>query len=430
MYITGSIAVFTLLIACINFMNLSTARSSKRAHEVGVRKVMGAVRSTLIKQFLGESLLMSSLALLIACGLVVLFLPLLNSVSGKALTISLYADFDKIIWLVAIALLTGVLAGSYPALYLSGFNPVKVLKGKLLSTYSATLFRKGLIIFQFVIAICLIISTIFINQQMQYLFHKDLGFQKDQKLIIPIHSSEVAAKSQVYLEEIRKNTQVKNATAGSTYPGSFTMNDIFFYKEGGNPNDGILTNLNFIDYNYLATLDISLVNGRDFSKEFATDTNAIILNEQAVKKIGLTVENAVGQNIYYSFGGEVSAVQVIGVVKDFHFESLHRDIAPFGFMINTNSFYTSMVANINTQELPALLDFMEEKWQTIYPGIPFEYTFLDKEFAIESVNRSLRKVIKTKAVFPSEDAVFRLMYLAMNNISKKWNRPIKNWRAA
>ncbi|MGD1840547.1 MAG: ABC transporter permease [Thermonemataceae bacterium] len=380
LYITGAIAAFTLLIACINFMNLTTARSSKRAHEVGVRKVMGAVRNNLIKQFLGESLLMSGLALLIACGLVVLFLPLLNSVSGKVLTLSLYTDFDKIVWLVAIALLTGVLAGSYPALYLSGFNPVKVLKGKLLSTYSATVFRKGLIVFQFVIAICLIISTVFINQQMQYLFHKDLGFQKDQKLIIPIHSSNVAEKSEVYLEEIRQHPQVKEASAGSTYPGSFALNDIFFFKEGGNKEEGILTKLNFVDYHYLATLDIPLRKGRYFSKAFATDTNAIILNEQAVKKIGLSAEEIVGQNIYYSFGGEVLSVKVIGVVKDFHYESLHKTIAPYGFMVNTNNFYTCIIANINTQSLPKLLSFMEEKWQRVNADVPFEYTFLDQEF--------------------------------------------------
>ncbi len=381
LYILGTIALFTLLIACINFMNLSTARSSKRAQEVGVRKVMGAVRSMIIRQFLGESLIISFIALLLAYFLVELSLPIFNNLTGKILGFNILKDYNKILWLVALAGITGILAGSYPAFYLSAFNPANVLKGKLMNSLSAIALRKGLVVFQFVISICLILATVVIYRQMRFIQEKDLGFEKAQKIIVPLQTDEVGKTYTVFRDEILKNPQITNASAGTAYPSSFVVHDKRFFTEGKSMDDASLVRLNYIDYGYNEALGMKLLKGRYFSKDFPSDTSkAIVLNESAIKSMNIKLEEAIGKKVYWEWEGRRTAFELVGVVKDFHFETLHKKVEPFGFLMGNGTKYTCMVLNTNSKDLQGTLRFLEDTWQKINANAPFEYSFLDQEF--------------------------------------------------
>ncbi|MEP6749205.1 MAG: ABC transporter permease, partial [Bacteroidota bacterium] len=331
LYIFTSIAVFLLLIACINFMNLSTARSEKRAKEVGVRKVVGAVKSTLIGQFLGESLLLSFLALLISLLFVQLFIPVFNQLTAKNL--SFFQHPQIIVWLLGITMATGLLAGFYPAFYLSSFKPIAVLKGKLRTNIFASFIRKGLVVFQFSISIILILGAILINKQLDYVSNQDLGFSKNQKIILPLQTREAAGSYKVLKNDLAGNPTILNSTMGTTYPGIENIQDMLFYPEGKSITDNTDINTALIDNDYIKTMGIQVINGRGFSKEFTADSNALLLNETAVNKLGYTVTNAVGKNVYYEFQGKKSVMNIIGIVKDYHFEGLQQKIKPFALTI-------------------------------------------------------------------------------------------------
>ncbi len=275
LYILGSIALFVLLIACINFMNLSTARSLKRAKEVGVRKVLGAEKKSLVYQFLGESILMSCLALLLALiNCIFSYYPLFNNLTQKNITL-----FDQPgiwVWIIVLTVGTGLFSGIYPAFYLSSFRPITVLKGKLLNNFSGAAIRKGLVVFQFVISICLILGVIVIQKQLQYMDSRQLGFNKNQQLILPLQSPSAIKNYEVLKTELLKNPGVKNVTSGSTYPGISSVDDMVFYAEGKSVKDVIDINLANIDNDYFETLGLKLIAGRGFSKEFTADSYNIV----------------------------------------------------------------------------------------------------------------------------------------------------------
>jgi putative ABC transport system permease protein len=378
LYILGSIALFVLLIACINFMNLSTARSGKRAKEVGVRKVMGAERRSLVFQFLGESILMSCLALLLAVGLTGLLLPLLSDLTQKDLQL-----LDApILWLsvTGLTLFTGFLAGLYPAFYLSSFRPVSVLKGRLLNNFSAVFIRKGLIVFQFTISIILVAGAIIIARQLNFLDNRDLGFNKSQQVILPLQSPVAAANYQALKNELVKDPAIRTVTSGSTYPGITSVNDLLFYAQGKTVHDVIDIQLAAVEDDYFQTLGLTLLEGSVFSRQFIADSGNIILNETALKELGYDRRTALGKIVNYDFQGQHHTMRIIGIVKDFNFESLYNSIKPFAFTTSIGNKYSYAIANSSANDYSSLITRIERAWKKINPGTPFSYSFLDKDF--------------------------------------------------
>ena len=383
LYILASIAIFTLLIACINFMNLSTARSSKRSAEVGVRKVLGAEKAGLVRQFLGESLLLTLLAFIIACGIAVLLLPLFNSLSGKAIVLSVAADGKLFIGSLGMAVVTGLIAGSYPAFYLSSFNPVKVLKGKLGNSLAVASLRRGLVVFQFMISIVLIIATVVILRQMSYLRHADLGFSKDQQLVIPLRSSAAKAIFPTLKNGLLGKSQVLSVGGSTYYPGIFNAADNAVFRQGQTMTDSKVTKSNFVDADYLKTLGMTAVAGRLFSHEFISDTNQrVILNESAIQALGFTsAQAAVGANVYTNSADSKPSV-IVGVVKDFHFEDLHVAVRPFMFYVGTDNGggFEYLIVHARAGDIGPVIQAAQAIWHQYDSIDPFEYTFLDEQF--------------------------------------------------
>lgn len=378
LYVLGSIAFFVLLIACINFMNLSTARSMRRAKEVGVRKVLGVEKSDLICQFLGESLIMSCLALLLAVIIATALYPLFSLFTQKSEP--LFSQPGLWFCISVLTLLTGILSGIYPAFYLSAFRPISVLKGRLLNNFSAITIRKSLVVFQFVISICLILSVVVIERQLDFMDSRQLGFDKNQQIIVPLQNPDIVKNYTVLKAEWLKNAELKNITAGSTYPGIASVDDMPFYAEGKSVRDVVDINLANIDYDYFETLGFKLLAGRGFSKEFSADSNSIILNEVAIKELGYDIHTAVGKNIDFDFQGVNNKMRIIGVVKNFNFQGLYNSIKPYGFNTMMGNRHSYMIASLRTKDYASVLKKMERAWSRINPDMPFEYSFLDKDF--------------------------------------------------
>lgn len=380
LYILGSIAAFILFIACINFMNLSTARSAKRAKEIGVRKVMGAEKQALIRQFLGESFIMCLMALGLALLLTTLLLPIFNYLTQKNLRA--YNEPALIGWMAGLTVLTGLLAGLYPAFYLSSFKPVSVLKGKIANSFSATAIRKGLVVFQFTISVALILGAIVIWRQLHFLKNQNLGFNTSQQIVLPMYSKDIAKNYTVLKNELIKNPHLKTVTCGSTYPGIPNLNDMLFYAEGKTIGDVVDIHLASIEENYFKTLGLQILYGREFSKDFTADENGIIINEAACKELGYDVKTAPGRKLNYDWQNEHHTMTIVGVVKDFNFESLHNTIKPFGYSQN-NWFatkYTYTIINTQSTDYATLLTEIEKAWNKVNPATPFVYSFLDKDF--------------------------------------------------
>src|SRR6266542_2980937 len=352
LYILASIAMITLLIACINFMNLSTARSSKRSSEVGIRKVLGAEKKSLVAQFLGESVLMSLIAFIFAIVFTELLLPAFNSVSAKNLSLSF-----------------------------SSFIPVKVLKGKFSNSLAAVSLRKGLVIFQFVISVVLIVASVVIADQMQYLRSADLGFDKDRQIVIPLRSQNAKKMYASFENELLKQFQIINAGASRFYPGIANVADNIYYKEGQNMHEGKDVRMNYIDTRYLQTLNIQPIAGHLFSADFPTDTNRVILNESAIKELGFSsAQQTIGKKVYFDYRDSTYGFEIAAVVKDFHFEDLHVSISPYGFQLNNMPDYNYMIVHAKPGNINTLLQIIQNTWRNLNPTEPFEYSFLDEYF--------------------------------------------------
>jgi putative ABC transport system permease protein len=383
LYILGSIAAFILLIACINFMNLSTARSEKRAKEVGVRKVMGAEKKALVQQFLGESLMTCLIALLIALLLAGIFLPFFNNTTQKQL--HLFNQPVLIPFIIGLALLTGLLAGLYPAFYLSAFKPIATLKGRLLNNFSAVTIRKGLVVFQFIISIVLMLGAIVTGQQLKLFKNKNLGFNKDQQVVLPLLQAYKNSESSYtpLKNELLQIPGIKKVTCGSTYPGVVNLNSTLFYPEGKTVKDVVDINFSAVENDYIENLGFKILSGRSFSKEFTADSASIILNETAVKKLGYNIAGAVGKKIQYDYDNKQHQLQIVGVVKDFNFESLHNEIKSFAFTTALfASKYNYVIASVNTTGYSGLLQQIEKSWNKLNPSTPFVYSFLDQDFQL------------------------------------------------
>ena len=383
LYILASIAIFTLLIACINFMNLATARSSRRSSEVGIRKVLGAKKRFLVAQFLGESVMMSLISFILAIAFVKLLLPAFNAVSARHLSFSFFNSFSIILVFLLLSIITGLLAGSYPAFYLSSFNPAKVLKGKFSNSLAAVSLRKGLVVFQFVISVVLIIASVVIANQMKYLRSANLGFDKARQIVVPLRTKNAKDIYASFKSELLKQSAIINSGASLFYPGITNFADNIFYSEGQNMQQGKDVKMDYIDTSYLQTLHIKPVAGRLFSNDFyAADTNnTIILNETAVKQLGFSSpQEAVSKKVHFDYRDSTYNFEVVGVVKDFHFEDLHVPISPYGFELNNPPQFNYMIIHTKPGNINSILQTIENSWHNLNPSEPFEYSFLDEDF--------------------------------------------------
>jgi putative ABC transport system permease protein len=384
LFILGSIAVLMLLIACINFMNLSTSSSSKRAVEVGVRKVLGAQKASLLWQFLGEALLMAIIALFFAFIFTLALLPLFESISGKNLYLSTGQRIVLFIGFIFLTIITGFFAGSYPAFYLSSFKPVRVLKGKFTNSLAAVSIRKGMVVFQFVISVVLIVASIVIADQMKFIRSKDLGFTKDQQIILPLRSSTAKKLYRSLKNELAGQSYMQSVGASMYYPGIFNASDSFLYKEGQTMDKSkrVLVFINRGDNSLLQTFNIKAVAGRLFSEKFPADTNSrIILNETAVRELGFaSVSEAVDKWVAMDWEGVNYRFDIVGVVKDFHFKDLHEPIEPYGILLGKDNDYNYLIAHTRSENIGSSLALLENAWHKINPAEPFDFSLLDQDF--------------------------------------------------
>ncbi|MEO8712832.1 MAG: ABC transporter permease [Parafilimonas sp.] len=377
-YIFSAVALFILLIACINFMNLTTARSANRAREVGIRKVLGTERKELIWQFLFESASMVVLSLLIAILIVYLVLPLFNDVANKQMTLdSLFTPYILPL-LIALPFVVGLIAGSYPAFFLSAFKPIEVLKGKLKLGSKSGGLRSTLVVIQFATSIILIVGTIVVYEQLNYIQTKNLGYNKNQVLVI---NGTYALNDNIdaFKNEVLQMPGVISGTESSYLPvTSSSRSDNTYSKDAVmNEKNGIDMQTWRIDYDYIKTLGMQIIKGRDFSKDFGSDSSAVIINETTAKFLGY--DNPVRQKIYTTDrDNKPISYNIIGVVKNFNFESLRQNIGPLCFRLDKNTGLTSF--KVNTGNINSLVAQIQNKWKTMAPGLPFSYRFLDDSF--------------------------------------------------
>jgi len=378
-YIFSAIALFILLIACVNFMNLSTARSANRAKEVGVRKVLGSVRKHLIGQFLTESVLISFIALIIAILIAWLMLSYFNQLSGKSITVHSLFNSWMMISLVGLMLAVGLLAGSYPAFFLSSFQPIVVLKGKLSTGLKRSWLRNGLVVFQFFISISLIIGTIVIYNQLNYIRNKDIGFDRNQVLVIN-NTSVLGEHAKTFRDELLQINGVKSATMSSFTPVNYSRsNDAFFASPTIDPKSGVSMQNWTVDENYLSTLDIKLLQGRNFSEQFATDSSAMLINESAARFLG--GKDLINKKLYRIADIQTKKTveyHVIGIIKDFNFSSLRDVVSPLCLLLQKDNGNISV--RISTANIPSVINQIKTKWQSMSTDHPFDYEFMDEQF--------------------------------------------------
>ena len=373
-YIFSIIAVFILLIACINFINLTTARSAERAKEVGIRKVVGAARFQLAKQFMGESVVICFMAFIVSILLSSLLLSLFNHLAGKQVSTPFFYHPLYIVSLFFISIGIGIVAGFYPALVLSSFKPVSVLKGRFASGTKGILLRKGLVIFQFTISIILIIGTVIVYTQLKYMRSQDLGFSKDQTIVIDTNQDK---NKDAFKESLSSVPGVLATSFSSTVPGGGTSTA---YSKVQNKSGDMQTaslDIYFVDFDYINQYKIKVIAGRGFSKEFGTDTTqAMVINESAAKLLGYTSpQQAVGRN-FDQWGRKG---KIIGVVRDFHYIALQEPIRPLTMRIEPGG-YQLISIKVATANLPATIKDIESKWNQLIPNRPFDYSFLDESF--------------------------------------------------
>ncbi|MBD2699239.1 ABC transporter permease [Spirosoma sp. BT702] len=378
-YIFSAVALFILLIACINFMNLATARSANRAREVGVRKVMGSERQQLIGQFMTESVLTTILAMLLALFMVGLALPGFNSIAAKELSISQLASPYYVPLLILLPIVVGLLAGSYPALFLSSFQPITVLKGKVNVSFRSAGLRSGLVVFQFMMSVILIVGTIIVYRQITYIQSKSLGFNRDKMLTIyGVYS--IGNQAESFRQEVLKLPGVVNGSISGYLPTPSNRSDNSFFAEGqSDMNKGVSMQSWAVDHNYVKTMGMKLVQGRDFSRNFGSDSSGIILNEAAVQVFGF--KNPIGKRVWRYNDAQLKerkTFTVVGVVKNFHFESLRRNIGALSMFLDSNSGAASF--RLSSNDLPALIKQIEAKWRQVAPGQAFSYQFMDDSF--------------------------------------------------
>ncbi|UCC40494.1 MAG: ABC transporter permease [Candidatus Aminicenantes bacterium] len=372
-YIFLTIAIAILLIACINFINISTARSNTRAKEIGMRKVVGAVKADIIKQFIGESITLSVISILLAIGLVSLFLPAFNNLSGKQLTLNITGSVSTLFGLIGVALFTGLMSGSYPALMLSSFKPVKTLKGEMQSRSGGFVLRKILVVGQFTAAIILLIGTTVMYKQLNYIENIDLGLNKEQVVSISMNR-ELNRNYRSVKNEIKQHANIINVTSAWNLPTNISrINPV--YWEGRGPEQYVTMNDQSVDYDYFKTFDMEIIQGRSFSEEYGTDRKNYVLNEEAAKLTEL--ESPVGK----MFSVWEDEGEIIGIVKNFHSRSLHNEIGPIVFTLSKrHGSHNYIFVKIRPDDIQGTLGYLEKTVKRFAPNYLFEYMFLDDAF--------------------------------------------------
>jgi putative ABC transport system permease protein len=404
------IAVFILLIACFNFINLATAKSLQRAKEVGVRKAIGADKRQLIFQFIGETVLIAFVSILIAVVLATLLLPWLNNFTNKHIPLTLFANPIVILLILAVTLIVGIFAGFYPALVLSNFKPVKVLKGAVTNRDAAKTpwLRHSLVIVQFTLSVLLIISAIIVFNQVNYLHNKDLGFNKDQIMFFPMRGDDMFKNTDAFKNELMQTPGVSSVSIGYGFPGDAVAGDEIIVPRNGQQVSQSATQL-AVDYDYVKTLGLQIIAGRDFSKAMGTDKDhAWIINETAVKQLGFgTPQKAIGQTLYWHVWGasnpdSLKAGQVIGVVKDFNYKSLYDKIETTVLQIFPDAAW-KVAVKVRAANIGNTINAVRNVWNKFSPQYPIEYKFLDENFEqmynAEDKLRSLLAIFTAIAIF-------------------------------
>ncbi len=381
-YIFSVIAILILLIACVNFMNLSTARSANRAKEVGIRKVAGSLRSHLITQFLTESVLLSFFSLLIAIILSACLLPLFNQLAGKEMHVSTLFSSWLFPVMIALVLVVGCVAGSYPAFYLSSFQPIDVLKGKVSKGFKNSWLRSSLVVFQFSISIMLIIGTIVIYHQLDFIRSRKIGYNRDQVMVL--HNTwYLDNQIKTFRNELLNIPGVTQATISGDLPTGTNFDQEGWFRDASfDASKAIIFTNFFVDENYIPTLGMSMQSGRNFSKDFPSDSMGVILNEAAVKVLGF--KDPYKETLYRPNYGRDDIISgslkyhVIGVIKDFNFSSMHQNVGPLLIQLGDNR--GSIALRINTKNASSIISAVDSKWNSTVPGQPFSYTFMDADF--------------------------------------------------
>ena len=380
-YIFSAIALFILLIACINYMNLSTARSALRAREIGVRKAIGAQKKELIAQFLSESIMVSFAAGLLAIAFTTLSLPWLNKVLGLQLSMSILLHASILIPIIFVPLVVGIISGIYPAIFMSSFQPVKVLKGTLKIAGSNISFRKALVVIQFGISIILIICTAVVFEQLRFMQNRSLGFNRDHIVTLPYNNA-LTPQYESFRNELLGQTGIVNSTRSSRIPTGRLLDAMGAYTVSGDSMTPVNADLKYVaaDHDFIPAYNIKMEAGRNFSKEFVTDTASFILNEAAVSVLGWKHNtDAVGKE--FSYGG--TRGRIIGVMGNFHFESMHQRIVPLILLLpkpEQGNFYGRLSVKISGNNIPAAINAIEKAWKKYLSDTPFDYTFLDENF--------------------------------------------------
>src|SRR5215204_3087428 len=397
-YIFSAIALFILLIACINYMNLSTARSALRAREIGVRKVVGAQRKEIIAQFLSESVLVSWLAMILAFSLTRLFLPWLNKISGQQLSIDILLRWDILIPILVVPFVVGILSGIYPALFMSSFRPVQVLKGLFKVGGSTISFRKVLVTTQFTISIILIVSTITVFRQMRYMQQKELGFDKNHIVNIPYNVG-LNDRFDAFRTELLSNSYIKNVGRSSRIPTGRLLDANGSRIKRSDTLEPANADIKFVsaDQDFIPTYGVRIVAGRGFSRDFSTDTGSFLLNEAAVRALGFKAnDDVIGRD--FGYGNRTG--KVIGVFNDFHFESMHQRILPLVLLVpRSANDYGNTSIKITGTNIPAALAHIEKTWQKFLPESPYQYNFLDENFERLYLSEERQKTIFTFFAF-------------------------------
>ena len=366
------IAIFLLLIACINFMNLSTARGTTRAKEVGVKKAMGVPRSFIISQYLTESVLVSICSLGLAFLLMLLLLPKFNQLTDKEMSLSLAPSLY--LGFLAVSIATGLIAGSYPALYLSSFRPVEVLRGDVRSSIGELLARKGLVVFQFSLSVILMLAVMVVYRQIEFVQEKNLGYNKDQLISVNLDGA-LEDQGALFAQQIKNLSGIKNAGTISHNLVGRQNNTSGLRWEGKNPNERILFEHVRVGYDLLETIGVSMEQGRMFSREYGQDTNKIIFNQTAAEILGF--EDPIGKVIRL---WDQYDLEIIGVVQDFHFQSLHEPVKPLFFRLTPDDTW-SVMAKLEAGKEKEALAGLQQFYEKVNPGFPFEYRFVDEEYA-------------------------------------------------
>lgn len=376
LYILLAIAGLVQVIACINFMNLSTARATKRAKEIGIRKVVGAHRQAIIWQFLSESVIFAFFALIISIPVVNFLLPLLNQVTGVSISNDFVWDHRVWIGIVLFGLLTGFLAGSYPAFYLSNFRPLQVLKKKGQALGGHVNLRQALVVFQFVLTIGLISSVIIIQEQLSFIQQKELGYDPDQKIVVTFRTNDALRQADSYREAIRRIPGVEQVSRANNYPSQFVFNDVNLYEKGKSVKEAQMVKFMRVDEFFVNTLGMELIEGRDLRS--SDTTGGILVNEAMLLAFDIPLSEAVGQVVSYSSNEEAEDLEVVGVIRDFNFNSLYSEVTPFMLVYDDRASHSQMIIHAETADFTELIGQLQSTWESQISFVPFEYSFIDE----------------------------------------------------